>query len=62
MSTTTKQLLIGGEWVPAASGRTFPSVNPSTGEVIAELAAGDAEDADRAVASARGRSRARGAR
>jgi aldehyde dehydrogenase (NAD+) len=53
MSTTTKQLLIGGEWVPAACGRTFPSVNPSTGEVIAELAAGDAEDADRAVAAAR---------
>jgi aldehyde dehydrogenase (NAD+) len=54
MSTTTKQLLlIGGEWVPAASGRTFPSINPSTGEVIAELAAGEAEDADRAVAAAR---------
>jgi aldehyde dehydrogenase (NAD+) len=53
MSTTTKQLLIGGEWVPAASGRTFPSINPSTGELIAELAAGEAEDADRAVAAAR---------
>jgi aldehyde dehydrogenase (NAD+) len=48
-----KGLLIGGEWVPAASGRTFPSVNPSTGEVVAELAEGDAEDADRAVAAAR---------
>jgi aldehyde dehydrogenase (NAD+) len=48
-----KQLLIGGEWVPAASGRTFPSVDPSTGKVVAELAEGDAEDADRAVAAAR---------
>ena len=48
-----KKLLIGGEWVDAASGRTFPAVNPSTGEVIAELAEGDAADADRAVAAAR---------
>ena len=60
MSTTTtfldgrpKELLIGGEWVPAASGKTFPSVNPSTGQVVAELAEGDAEDANRAVAAAR---------
>jgi aldehyde dehydrogenase (NAD+) len=48
-----KGLLIGGQWVAAASGRTFPSVNPSTGEVFAELAEAGAEDADRAVAAAR---------
>jgi aldehyde dehydrogenase (NAD+) len=48
-----KRLLIGGEWVEAASGATFPSVNPSTGEVIAELAAAGAADADHAVAAAR---------
>jgi aldehyde dehydrogenase (NAD+) len=48
-----KRLLIDGEWVDAVSGRTFPSVNPSTGEVIAELAEADATDADRAVAAAR---------
>jgi aldehyde dehydrogenase (NAD+) len=48
-----KKLLIGGDWVDAASGATFPSVNPSTGELIAELAEGDATDADRAVAAAR---------
>jgi aldehyde dehydrogenase (NAD+) len=48
-----KELLIGGAWAPAASGRTFPSIDPSTGKVIAELAEGDAEDADRAVAAAR---------
>ena len=47
------RLLIGGRWTDAASGRTFPSVNPSTGEVIAELAEGGAEDADRAVRAAR---------
>jgi aldehyde dehydrogenase (NAD+) len=48
-----KRLLIGGEWLNAASGKTFPSINPSTGEVIAELAEADAADADRAVAAAR---------
>ncbi len=48
-----KRLLIGGEWVDALSGATFPSVNPSTGEVIAELAEADGADADRAVAAAR---------
>jgi aldehyde dehydrogenase (NAD+) len=48
-----KRLLIGGQWVEAASGQTFPSVNPSTGVVIADLAEADAADADRAVAAAR---------
>ena len=48
-----KELLIGGAWSAADSGRTFPSVNPSTGEVIAELAEGDATDVDRAIAAAR---------
>jgi aldehyde dehydrogenase (NAD+) len=48
-----KRLLIGGRWVDAADGRTFPSINPSTGEVIAALAEADREDADRAVIAAR---------
>jgi aldehyde dehydrogenase (NAD+) len=48
-----KQLLIDGQWVDAGSGSTFPSVNPSTGKVIARLAEGGAEDVDRAVAAAR---------
>jgi aldehyde dehydrogenase (NAD+) len=48
-----KRLFIGGEWVPALAGRTFETVNPSTGEVIAELAEGDADDVNRAVAAAR---------
>lgn len=34
-------------------GRTFPTVDPRTGEVIARVAEGDAEDIDRAVAAAR---------
>ena len=48
-----KQMLIGGHWVDATSGEVLPSVDPSTGEVIAEIAAGDAEDVDRAVHAAR---------
>jgi aldehyde dehydrogenase (NAD+) len=48
-----KELLIGGRWVPSRSGKTLESINPSTGEVIAELAEGDAEDIDLAVAAAR---------
>ncbi|MEC3768822.1 aldehyde dehydrogenase family protein [Cupriavidus sp. SS-3] len=49
----TKRLLIGGAWVPAASGKTFDTVNPATGEVIACLAQADRADIDRAVAAAR---------
>ncbi|MES1990913.1 MAG: aldehyde dehydrogenase family protein [Pseudomonadota bacterium] len=48
-----KRLLIDGLWVGAASGETFPSINPATGAVLAYVAKGDAEDIDRAVAAAR---------
>ena len=48
-----KRMLIGGQWVEALSGKTFDSVNPATGKVIAQLAEGAAEDVDRAVAAAR---------
>jgi aldehyde dehydrogenase (NAD+) len=48
-----KRLLVGGDWVDAASGRTFPSVDPSTGETIAAVAEAGPEDVDRAVAAAR---------
>ncbi|NKQ54430.1 aldehyde dehydrogenase family protein [Amycolatopsis sp. K13G38] len=47
------KMLIGGRWVDAVSGKTFPSVNPSTGEVIADVAEAGPADADRAVAAAR---------
>ncbi|HEY9851995.1 MAG TPA: aldehyde dehydrogenase family protein [Leptolyngbyaceae cyanobacterium] len=48
-----KKLLINGKWVDAANGKTFPVVNPATGEVIAQIAEGTAEDIDRAVKAAR---------
>uniref|UniRef100_A0A804NVP6 Aldehyde dehydrogenase domain-containing protein n=1 Tax=Zea mays TaxID=4577 RepID=A0A804NVP6_MAIZE len=47
------QLLINGNFVDAASGKTFPTLDPRTGEVIARVAEGDSEDIDRAVAAAR---------
>ena len=49
----SKRLLIGGKWVASASGKEFDTVNPATGQVIARLAEGDAEDIDRAVKAAR---------
>jgi phenylacetaldehyde dehydrogenase len=48
-----RQMLINGKWVNAASGKTFPTYNPATGEVLANVAEGDAEDINRAVAAAR---------
>jgi len=49
----TKQLFIDGTWVDSASGATFESIDPATGEVIARVAAGNSVDVDRAVAAAR---------
>ena len=49
----SRKLLIDGQWVDAASGKTFPVYNPATGEVLANVAEGDKEDIDRAVKAAR---------
>jgi acyl-CoA reductase-like NAD-dependent aldehyde dehydrogenase len=48
----TYQLLIGGHWVDAASGKTFEDLNPATAEVLARVAEADAEDVRLAVAAA----------
>jgi phenylacetaldehyde dehydrogenase len=48
-----RNLLIGGKWLPAASGKTFETLNPATGEVLARVAEGDREDINRAVKAAR---------
>ncbi|KAF3497027.1 hypothetical protein DY000_02055464 [Brassica cretica] len=47
------KLLIDGNFVDAASGKTFPTRDPRTGEVIAHVAEGDVEDINRAVKAAR---------
>ena len=46
-------MLIGGQIVPAASGRTFATINPATGEEVCQVALGEAQDVDRAVNAAR---------
>ncbi|GMR12652.1 MAG: aldehyde dehydrogenase DhaS [Gemmatimonadota bacterium] len=48
------RLWIGNEWQDAASGATFADLNPATGEVLADVAAADEADVDRAVEAARG--------
>src|SRR5713226_8129913 len=48
-----RKMLIDGKWVNAASGKTFPTYNPATGEVLAQVAEGDRQDIDVAVKAAR---------
>ncbi|QNR95932.1 betaine-aldehyde dehydrogenase [Stenotrophomonas sp. 169] len=47
-----QQLYIHGKLVDATSGKTFQTVNPATGEVIAEVQVANKADVERAVASA----------
>src|SRR5271154_3463942 len=46
-------LFIGGKWLDSASGKTFPTINPATGETICQIAEGDKADVDKAVKAAR---------
>lgn len=46
-------MFIGGKWVDSASGKTFPTLNPATGEAICQVAEGDKADIDLAVKAAR---------
>ncbi|MGB8692997.1 MAG: aldehyde dehydrogenase family protein [Steroidobacteraceae bacterium] len=47
------RLFIDGQFVDAAKGARFTTVNPANGEPLAEMSAGTADDIDRAVAAAR---------
>src|SRR2546425_8483801 len=53
VGTPVRKMLIDGKWVEAASGKTFETLNPATGQVLARVAEGEADDIDRAVAAAR---------
>jgi len=53
VKVSATKLLINNKWVDAASGKTFPTINPSTGETIVQVAEADAADVDKAVAAAR---------
>ncbi|MGB9305194.1 MAG: aldehyde dehydrogenase family protein [Mycobacterium sp.] len=48
-----KKLLIDGKWVEAASGKTFATTDPATGQTLTQVALGQGEDIDRAVRAAR---------
>src|SRR5271166_5502339 len=48
-----RAMFINNQFVNSASGKTFPTYNPATGEVLAQVAEGDREDIDRAVNAAR---------
>jgi phenylacetaldehyde dehydrogenase len=48
-----RKMLINGQWVNAISGKTFPTYNPATGEVLAQVAEGDSADIEQAVKAAR---------
>jgi phenylacetaldehyde dehydrogenase len=47
------RMLIGDDWVQAASGQTFDTYDPATGDVLASVPRGSSEDIDRAVKTAR---------
>jgi aldehyde dehydrogenase (NAD+) len=47
------QLLINNRWVPSESGKTFGTINPSTGEEICQIAEADSADVEKAVKAAR---------
>jgi aldehyde dehydrogenase (NAD+) len=48
----TTKLLINNEWVESTSGKTFPTINPTTGQEICQVAEAGAADVDRAVSAA----------
>lgn len=51
-TTTAPLMYINGEWLPARSGATFPTIEPSTGRPITEVPRGDSTDVDAAVKAA----------
>ncbi|MFQ5742052.1 MAG: betaine-aldehyde dehydrogenase [Acidobacteriota bacterium] len=53
IEASPRKLFIAGEWSDAEGGASFATVNPATGEVLAEVAAASRSDVDRAVAAAR---------
>ncbi len=48
------RLFINNVWMDAEAGESFPTYHPATGELIAEIAAADRRDVDKAVSAARG--------
>jgi aldehyde dehydrogenase (NAD+) len=53
ITPSVTKLLINGRWVASESGKTFATVNPSTGEEICQVGEADAADVEKAVRAAR---------
>ena len=53
VAVSATKLLINNRWVNSESGKTFATINPSTGEEICQIAEADAADVDKAVKAAR---------
>jgi aldehyde dehydrogenase (NAD+) len=53
VAISATKLLINNRWVASESGKTFPTINPSTGEEICQVAEADAADVNKAVRAAR---------
>ncbi|XP_035666435.1 retinal dehydrogenase 2-like [Branchiostoma floridae] len=47
------EIFINNEWHKSESGKTFPTINPATGEEICHIQEGDKADVDKAVKAAR---------
>ena len=47
------KILINNRWVSSRSGKTFPTINPATGEEICQVAEADVADVEEAVKAAR---------
>lgn len=52
LSAEPLKFFVGGRWVGAKSGKTFETLDPGNGRVLAEVSAGDAADVDAAVVAA----------
>ena len=50
---SNQKLFINGKWVNSISGKTFATLNPSTGQEICQVAEADSADVDLAVKAAR---------
>jgi aldehyde dehydrogenase (NAD+) len=53
VAISATRLLINNRWIASESGKTFGTVNPSTGEEICQVAEADAADVEKAVKAAR---------
>lgn len=54
MPHDTSRCFIDGEWIAPLGGRTLPVIDPSTNDLICDIARGEAADIDAAVAAATG--------